>query len=482
MSTHVFPARFFATAIGAAACFAGSIVTAGAQTTVTLNAPAAQVTDVMIRAGAAANTNFNTSDMFATRASTNPDYLRRALIKFDTQNTIPSGSKITSAVMTLTVKTGGADAARPIGVYPVTTSFVQEEATWNKRRTATAWTTLGGDLGAKTASFIASNVAGAKVSVDVTALVQAAVSSASSRYTRIALTDLGASTSASYREYFSSKAVDPSVRPVLKVVYGGAAPAPAPLPPPILPTTTLRVLQYNTHHGGWNTASPSVYDPGRIVDWIVKINPDVVSMNEIEVGTGWSNGADQGVLYTNLLEQRTGITWYKVFVNARGATTGNGNLVLSKYPFIATASTLLSYARAAVDATISVNGRTINVTSTHMDSVSQSNRLKETGEVVAWETTLAEERIICGDWNAWPGTTEIAKMQASYVETWSAAKTAGTALGNGITHGSHQIDYIFQSKTAAHLTLKSVQIFNTADANGIMPSDHQPMLAVFQVQ
>jgi endonuclease/exonuclease/phosphatase family metal-dependent hydrolase len=73
-------------------------------------------------------------------------------------------------------------------------------------------------------------------------------------------------------------------------------------------------------------------------------------------------------------------------------------------------------------------------------------------------------------------------MQTSYVETWSAAKAAGTALGNGITHGAHQIDYIFQSKTATHLTLKSVQIFNTADANGIMPSDHQPVLAVFQVR
>jgi endonuclease/exonuclease/phosphatase family metal-dependent hydrolase len=479
MSTHASHARFFATAV-AAACLAGSIGTASAQTTVTLNAPATQVTDVMIQAGAAANTNFNASDMFATRASTNPDYLRRALIKFDTQNTIPSGSKITSAVMTLTVKTGGTDAARTIGVYPVTTSFVQEQATWNKRRTATAWTTLGGDLGAKTVSFIASNVAGAKVSVDVTALVQAAVTASSSRYTRIALTDLGASTSASYREYFSSKAVDPSVRPLLKVVYGGAAPPPP--PSPILPATTLRVLHYNTHHGGWNTASPSVYDPGTIVDWIVKINPDVVSMNEIEVGTGWSKGADQTELYKNLIEQRTGITWYKVFVNARGATTGNGNLVLSKYPFIATASTLLSYARAAVDATISVNGRTINFTSTHLDNVSQSNRVKETGEVVAWETTLAEERIICGDWNAWPGTTEILKMQTSYVETWSAAKAAGTALGNGITHGAHQIDYIFQSKTATHLTLKSVQIFNTADANGIMPSDHQPVLAVFQVR
>jgi endonuclease/exonuclease/phosphatase family metal-dependent hydrolase len=478
MSTRASLRRFLATPAIAGACLFGSLAAAGAQTTVTLSAPATQVTDVMIRAGAAANINFNSSDMFATRASTNPDYLRRALIKFDTQNTIPSGSTIASAVMTLTIKTGGTDAARTIGVYPVTTSFVQEEATWNNRRSATAWTTLGGDLGAKSASFTAPNVAGAKVSVDVTTLVQAAVSSGSSRYTRLALTDLGASTSASYREYFSSKAVDPSVRPVLKIVYGGAAPAPA--PSPIVPATTLRVLQYNTHHGGWGT--DGIYDPNRIVDWIVKANPDVISLNEIEVGDSWSKNLDQSSLYKTLLEQRTGIIWYKVFVNAHGATTGNGNVVLSRYPFIATASTLLSYGRAAVDATISVNGRTINVTSTHMDNVSQSNRLKETSEVLAWETTLAEERIVCGDWNAWPGTTEILHMQASYVETWSAAKAAGAAIGNGITHGSHQIDYIFQSKTATHLTLKSVQIFNTADANGIMPSDHQPVLAVFQVQ
>jgi endonuclease/exonuclease/phosphatase family metal-dependent hydrolase len=208
----------------------------------------------------------------------------------------------------------------------------------------------------------------------------------------------------------------------------------------------------------------------------------VISLNEIEVGDSWSKNLDQSDLYKTLLEQRTGVAWYKVFVNNHGATTGNGNAVLSKYPFIATASTLLTAGRAAVDATISVNGRTVNFTSVHMDNVSQSNRLKETSELLAWDTTFAEERIVCGDWNAWPGTTEILNMRASYLETWSAAKAAGTAIGNGITHGAHEIDYIFQSKTATHLMLKSVQIYNTADANGIMPSDHQPVLAVFQVQ
>ena len=141
MPTHARRPRALATAVATAAWFFGSLATAGAPTTVTRNAPATQVTDGRSQAGASAKTNFNTSDMFATRASTNPDYLRRALIKFDTQNTIPSGSSITSAVMTLTMKAGGADAARTIGVYPVTSSFVQEQATWNIRRTATAWTT-----------------------------------------------------------------------------------------------------------------------------------------------------------------------------------------------------------------------------------------------------------------------------------------------------------------------------------------------------
>jgi hypothetical protein len=110
---------------------------------VVLNAPGTQVSDTMIQAGAYANQNFNGSGMFATRASTNPDYARRALLKFDTQNTMPPGATITSAILTLTVKSGGTDSRRGISVFPVKTSFVQEEATWNFRRVSTAWGTPG---------------------------------------------------------------------------------------------------------------------------------------------------------------------------------------------------------------------------------------------------------------------------------------------------------------------------------------------------
>src|SRR4051812_21422889 len=105
-------------------------VSAQAQTTIVLSAPGTEVTDTMVQGGASADKNFNASDMMATRASTNADYLRRALIKFDTQNTLPAGTQVQSAVLTLTIKSAGTDSQRTIGTFPVTTSFVQEEATW----------------------------------------------------------------------------------------------------------------------------------------------------------------------------------------------------------------------------------------------------------------------------------------------------------------------------------------------------------------
>ena len=156
--------------------------------------------------------------------------------------------------------------------------------------------------------------------------------------------------------------------------------------------------------------------------------------------------------------------------------------MLSKIPFIATATYQLSDGRAAVDVTVDVNGRTINVTSVHLDNQYASYRKEEISELLPWAAGIAENRLVLGDFNAWPAAAEITTMKTAYVDTWLAAQALSTAIGNGITHGSHRIDYIFQSKTAVNLTLISEQIYQTADANGVTPSDHQPVLAVFEVR
>src|SRR5262245_27963116 len=95
--------------------------TATAQTTVTLNNPPAAA-GTTIRGGAYAAVNFN-GTLLVTKASGDPTYVRRALLDFDSDTTIPTGATIESATLTLTVHSGGASASRLIGIYPVTRPF-----------------------------------------------------------------------------------------------------------------------------------------------------------------------------------------------------------------------------------------------------------------------------------------------------------------------------------------------------------------------
>src|SRR4051812_43043630 len=108
---------------------AGGAANAAAQTTVTLNAPNSQSWHATVRGGSYANTNV--ANALETRSSDTGDYLRRALLKFDTENTIPKNAAIASATLTLTVKQGSEAASRRVGAYQVTTSWEPNDVTWN---------------------------------------------------------------------------------------------------------------------------------------------------------------------------------------------------------------------------------------------------------------------------------------------------------------------------------------------------------------
>ena len=208
-------------------------------------------------------------------------------------------------------------------------------------------------------------------------------------------------------------------------------------------------------------------------------------MNEVERYTGHGN-FDGPVVFRDLLQKKTGRTWYYKFQTASGGSKGNGNLILSRYPFDASDTRLLSGTRSIVNALINVNGRTINFFSTHLDDGSTSKRLKEISEVKSWSDGMSEQRIIAGDFNAWPGSSENAKMKEHYKDSWAVAQSSGKATtysGNsaGNTRNS-RIDYIYYSNDAKHLTLKSSQVYDTRDSHGVMPSDHRPLLSVFEIK
>jgi len=300
----------------------------------------------------------------------------------------------------------------------------------------------------------------------------------------VMLVDEGASSDGSYKLIYSDEASDTSTRPALTITYGSSS---VTSPVPSTTTgTTLRVLQWNTHHGGYGTDGK--YDPDRLATWAARMKPDVVMFNEIEKYTGWGN-QDQPEVYKKLLQSKTGKTWYYIFAQEYGKWTSNGkgNLILSTVPFSATDRYELVHNadRSIAEAEIMWNGRRISLVLTHLDPYSQTLRLTQATEVTTWSAAQPENRIITGDMNAWPDQTSIAQFNKYYNDSWAVAAKAGTALsfsGNTGETKKGRIDYIFYSKNATSLVVKSSQVYDTRDANGVMPSDHRPVLTTFEVR
>ena len=439
----------------------------------------------VIRGGAYANTNFSGDALLSTRASSDSTYVRRIVLKFDTQNTIAANTPIQSAILTIRVAGGNAES-RQIAAYRVANSYDEPTTTWNRRNSSAAWSNAGGDLAEKSDTETVTNSVGSVVSFNVTALVQGAINGdfGSSRYSRIALVDTGASSRDSYKEYYSDEAADSSVRPLLTVTYGAAA-APAPEPTPTTTGVKLRVLQWNLHHG---VGTDGRYDIDRIATWAVKMTPDIIIFNEVEKYTSWGN-EDQPARYKALVESKTGRTWYWMFAQEYGNWYGNGkgHLILSKYPITAIDRTLISYTRVIGDAAIVVNGRTVSLLVTHLDPESSTRRLTQAKEVVAWALAHPENRILTGDMNAWPDQTSIAELNKAYNDSWTIATSKGTAYQysglspDGATKNG-RIDYIFYSKNAPNLVVLSSQVYDTRDSSGYMPSDHRPVVTTFEVR
>jgi endonuclease/exonuclease/phosphatase family metal-dependent hydrolase len=483
-------ARVFPTVIAAlpALLLIGGASRAQAQTTVTLNVPQTHVVSATVRGGSYADTNQSTT--LETKTSSDASLQRRALLKFDTQNGVPAGVTVTAAKLTVTVRTAGATTSRHIAAYQTTQSWDETEVTWKHRRTSTAWQSAGSDLGTMLATQAVSNAPGTKVTFDVTPLVAQAVSGAlgTSRYTRIALVDIDPTDEESRRVFYTSNDPTVSNRPVLTVTYGGSSTVASPTPDPAPTTgTTLKVLEYNVHHGGIGTDGK--YDPNRIIAVIKKINPDIVSLCEMEKSDSYVS-ADGVALYKQLLQSATGVTWYSWDMQDYGDWSSGGirNAILSRHPFSSTYRHEFSVGkdRTVGGVTISINGRAINFMSTHFDPDSGSYRATQAKELVSYAAGFAENKIILGDFNAQPTSTPMLTLIGKNYDGWAEAKKNGTAYSppdnpNGYTRNS-RIDFVLYSRSEANLTLKSVEVIETRDSNGVMPSDHRPLVATFIVK
>lgn len=268
-------------------------------------------------------------------------------------------------------------------------------------------------------------------------------------------------------------------------------PTPTPTPPPPPPSSgTLRVLSWNVAFG---RGTDNVFNWDRTATYIANMNPDLAGLCEMP-------SENINTLVT-LLNQKTGRSWFWHF-KPKYEGTSEGNLILSKYSFSATGGRFLSVQRSVAQVTLNVSGRNINFFATHLDDASSSNRYVQAGELLAYASGYSESKIIVGDFNAGPDLSEAVRMTSAFFDGWMRAMNAGAAsaypdnpIGMHTRTRRGRIDYVYHSLSSPSLTLTGTQIpdtrnlsqtnvvitLGTLDDRGVRPSDHNPMIAIFQI-
>ena len=448
---------------------------ASAQTTVTLSTPGTHISvDTTIRDGAYAANNYSTTDALVSKKAGGAGLNRRILVKVDTESYIPANAVIQSARLYLVLKSADSAEQRPLTAYRVTKSFTKTGASWHYFRDGEAWTTSGGDVDGSFGTTTVGGGPGTTYTFELTDLVQRSVNGEfGSRWTRVELIDTGSVSDGSYKAFHSTRAVTASLRPRLVVTYTSNATA---TPPPTT-GTTLRVMQWNIKNA---RGSDGVCNPDRIASTILTQQAHVISLNEVKAYAGECSWTfDMSAKLESLLESKSGVAWYRSYVQISGKA---GNVLLSRLPLVSSSTTLLSYSRGVAQVGVVVNGRTINLFSTHLEYYTASWRTTQINQALAWMRNFPEPRIMLGDFNTWPGTSDYTLMATPYQDSWTAGTSAGIATafnGTGSTSGGSRFDYVFYSRVSA-LTLQAVQVPDTR-INGVYPSDHHPVIATFRV-
>jgi endonuclease/exonuclease/phosphatase family metal-dependent hydrolase len=233
---------------------------------------------------------------------------------------------------------------------------------------------------------------------------------------------------------------------------------------PVASQGTLRVMTWNVHFGK-NTSN--VLNLEAQANIMANSGADVILLQEASTWDG-----DQPNRFPELLRQRTGHTWHRVWAPHVG-TTGEGTLILTRLPVVASSTANFSE-RGFGRVVVSVAGVNVTLFNVHLTYQPTSQRTQQLSSWMPWSTGFSGPAIAGGDFNAWWGESWIATVETAYTDTWQ--DVTGSDL-NGYTHNSIRFDYLFRAHDDNwRLTPTSCTVIQTST------SDHRPVVANFTVR
>ncbi len=257
-------------------------------------------------------------------------------------------------------------------------------------------------------------------------------------------------------------------------------PLPATLPVPVAgETLSLRLLTYNTHSCGGMDGRIS---PRRIARVIAAHSPDLVALQELDLGRRRSRSEDQAALIANELGM------HHVFCPTLTRDEEHyGHAVLSRWPLEVVRRAFLPgnpkswwpEPRAALWVSVIIGARRLNLITTHLGLDAEERRLQMemlTGPEWLGAVPAGEEVILCGDFNALAGSLPYRLASARLRDAQASLKGHLPLRTFSSTKPFARIDHVFAS---ASCVVERISVPRTRLTR--VASDHLPLLVDYAI-
>ena len=237
----------------------------------------------------------------------------------------------------------------------------------------------------------------------------------------------------------------------------------------------LRVLCYNIHYG---QGTDGKYDLERLANVIKKAKPDLVALQEVDVGVKRSGRVHQARRLGDLtgMAVRFGPTQHYeggLFGNAVLTRLPILDVSIHPLPYTESSPKRVTYPRGAIAVTVRApNDRPLRFVSTHFQHNVAEDRLAEAkaiNKLFAGDEKLPT--ILAGDMNAVPDSDPIQEL----LKHWTNASDKAVSPTAPSQKPTSRIDYVFY-RSSASFRLIEAEVIEESKA-----SDHRPVLAVLEL-
>ncbi len=242
------------------------------------------------------------------------------------------------------------------------------------------------------------------------------------------------------------------------------------------PPHQLRVLCYNVH---WCLGTDGKYDVARLADVINKAKPDLVALQEVDVGVKRSGRVHDVRELSKLtgLAARFGPTQHYeggLFGNAVMTRLPILDVAIHPLPYTESTEERTTYPRGAIAVTIQgPDGKPLRFVSTHFQHNVPDDRVAEAKAInklfAADDDGL--RTILAGDMNAVPDAEPITEL----LKKWTNAIDETATPTAPATKPRSRIDYVFYRESSQFRVVESKVIPES------IASDHRPVLAVLEL-